>query len=205
MTRSARREKIEEAAARLFADRGYEAASLEEVASAAGISKRVIYDHFPSKLELHLALLDAYSQRLWARVAEGASGERTLESRFRAGAEAFFEFVEGEPYAWRMLFRDPPAEVAGALRYRELDARTSAIVTALLVSDPGSAEAVRIAQPTTVDMTAEMLKAVLDGLAAWWYEHREVPRQDVVSAFMGFVWLGLERLAEGGRWLGREA
>jgi hypothetical protein len=69
-----------------------------------------------------------------------------------------------------------------------------------VVGDAAAQEAVQAAQPETVEITAEMIKSTVNGAAAWWYEHREVPRDDVVSSVMGYAWLGMERLVEGARW-----
>ena len=201
MSAPQRRARIEKEAARLFAARGYETSSLDEIAEAAGISKRVIYDHFPSKRELHMALIESQTLQLWAFVADRVQAEDgSIELRTAAGAEAFFEFVETHPDAWRMLFRDPPSDDESLEQNRRLQSQTTTALATLLSADPAAQDAVAAALPRTVEMLAEMLKMSLHALASWWYDHPDVPREELVSALMGFAWLGMERLSEGGRW-----
>lgn len=198
-----RRELIERAAERAFAERGYDAASLEEIAAEAGISKRVIYDHFASKQELHMALIERLTRELWIHVAGavGAESFDSAEARVAAGIEAFFTWVEEHPHAWRMLFRDPPDDPESVDLNRRLQAQTTAMLAALLSSDPDSGDAIAAAEAHTVELTAEMMKSTLTGLASWWYEHRGTPRGDLVSAAMGYAWVGLGRIETGERWV----
>src|SRR2546425_1463591 len=116
LTKDERRARILDGAARVFAERGYEAASLDEIAEAAGISKPVIYDHFDSKRELHISLLESHQQELLAFMTERVVSGRTSEEQLARGLDAFFEFVEGHPYAWRLVFRDPTAADAEIVR-----------------------------------------------------------------------------------------
>ena len=133
--------------------------------------------------------------------AFGAERHESVEARVAAGTEAFFAWVEEHPHAWRMLFRDPPEDAASVELDRRLQAQTTAALAALLSADPGSRAAVAAAEARTVEMTAEMMKSTLTGLATWWYDHRDTPRSDLVSTAMGYAWLGLGRLASGERWI----
>src|SRR3954447_24077804 len=104
-----RRARILDAAARVFSARGYEVASLDEIAEAAEISKPVIYDHFESKKALHIELLELHAGEMLDFMTRRAISEDTTEGQLAAGLAAFLEFVETHPYAWRMIFRDPNA------------------------------------------------------------------------------------------------
>src|ERR1700677_4714523 len=106
-----RRTRILAGAMRVFAERGYEGASMTEIARAGGVTAAVIYDHFASKQELHGALLEGQTDALLAHVggAVGSAGPES-EQRMRVGVDAFFEFVEVNPFAWRLIFRDPSAD-----------------------------------------------------------------------------------------------
>ncbi len=108
LSASRRRILIMEAAARLFAERGYSGASMTDIAAAAGIAPSVIYDHFASKRDLHLELLSQHAHALIEATTLDTEGSG--EALVRRSTEAFFGFVEQHPYAWRMLFRDPPAD-----------------------------------------------------------------------------------------------
>ena len=195
-----RREHILRAAMEVFAERGYQEASMAEIARAAGITAAVIYDHFPSKAALQITLLERQTDELLAFVAGAIAGDfDDTMSRMRAGVDAFFAFVEEHPYAWRMLFRDPPTDPAIVSTYRRIHQRatdgiaiflrTSAPET--LLEDPASAR--------DLEMFAEMLKMAQNGLAVWWYQHREVPREVLVDRVLEFCWLGFERISGGRR------
>src|SRR5213080_5140173 len=101
-----RRAAILDAALQIFSSRGYHAASIDEIAQEAGISKALIYEHFPSKRDLHASLLESHVQEIFERLAAAAATSDPGEVRLRAGVDAFLEFVETRRDAFRMLFRD---------------------------------------------------------------------------------------------------
>jgi len=88
-----RRAAILEAALQVFSERGFKQASLDEVAERGGVSKALIYEHFASKRELQLALLDAYVHDLIDRVVRASAAVEAPEDRLRAGIEALLEFA----------------------------------------------------------------------------------------------------------------
>ena len=100
--------------------RGYHPSSIDEIAQAAGISKALIYEHFASKEELHVSLIEMYAGELFERVAAaGAPGPDAAE-RLEAGLDAVFAFVEERRGAWQMLFRETAdPETAAVLDARE--------------------------------------------------------------------------------------
>jgi len=189
-----------EAAETVFAERGFHEASMVEIANSAGITVAVIYDHFPSKADLQVELLDRQDSQLLARVRTAiVSAPESSLARLRAGVDAFFEFVEHHPYAWRMLFRDPPSDPAVASAYRTLSSRaTQAIADLLRAAAPAALLAPSEAEQRA-EMLAEMIKTAQNGLASWWFDHREVPREVIVNHVLEFCWLGLERMAAGER------
>jgi hypothetical protein len=117
-----------------------------------------------------------------------------LESRLRAGVDAFFAFVEQHRFAWRMIFRDPPAEGRVQAAYRRLGGGTTGAVEDFLRANappglfdgPGSDH--------RAEMFAQLVTSSMTGLAFWWYEHRDVPRELVVERVVELCWTGLERL-----------
>ncbi len=202
LTKDERRTRILEAAARVFAERGYASASLDEIAEAAGISKPVIYDHFASKKELQIELLQIHTQELLeftsARVlADADTTKRALE----IGFGAFFEFAETHPYAWRVVFRDPSGgdpelDEAAFSAQRQATAGIAALVAREGMKEaPGDPP-----RQVMEEMAATLIKVASSGLAAWWYEHREMPREQLVEIITGFFWLGFERLQQGERY-----
>ncbi|HEX8068252.1 MAG TPA: TetR/AcrR family transcriptional regulator [Thermoleophilaceae bacterium] len=197
LTSAERRAAILEAALEVFAARGYHAASIDEIAHAAGVSKALIYEHFPSKRDLHFALLESHVGELFGRLAESAATSEPGEVRLRAGVEAFLAFVEGRREAFRMLFRDAvEPDVADAMR--RVQQQAAAAVAGLIASEPrerpeGESDEEAIA------MLAQLLTGAVQSLAIWWDDHRDVPRELLVDRVMDFAWLGFERLRAGER------
>ena len=197
-----RRALILDAAARVFADRGYEAASLDEIADAADISKPVIYDHFESKKALHIELLELQTGEMLEFMTRRAISQETTEGQLAAGLEAFLEFVENHPYAWRMIFRDPTAADADIEKaQRRVQGRATAAIAELAGRHPvEDLSDGALDHELAVEAFAQMLKTSANGIAAWWYEHRALPREAILAMLMDFVWLGLERVQGGERW-----
>jgi AcrR family transcriptional regulator len=191
---SERRELILAGAMEVFAERGYEGASMVEIATVAGITPAVIYDHFSSKAALQVELLERQSEELFAFIGKAlVAAPPGPQPRLRAGVDAFFRFVEQHPYAWRMMFRDPPSDPGVAAAYRRLSEvatgtiasfiRAEAVIPARKEESPGQG----------AEVFAELLRSAQVGLATWWYEHREVPREEIVERLLEFCWVGLER------------
>jgi AcrR family transcriptional regulator len=196
VSRTERRARIESAAEELLAKRGYDGVSLEEIAVAAGITKAVVYDHFASKRALQSELLERQGSELLSHVGErvGAAGLDPLD-QLAAGIDAFFEFVESHPFAWRMVFRDPPADRELVALHARLQRQATGAIAALLAA---GAPDLAI-EPLELELAAEGVKWMTNGLAGWWYEHREVPREQVVDAALQVAWLGFGRLRTGER------
>jgi AcrR family transcriptional regulator len=182
-----RRAAILRAAMEAFATRGYHGTSIDDVASAAGISKALIYEHFPSKQALHATLIAQQADELFARLAAAADPELDPEQRLRNGVDAFLGFIEERREAWRALVRDAADPDLGDVVERVQRQATAAIVE--LMRPPGGAA------HADVEMVAQMLSGAVQALANWWYDHREVPRRVLVDRVMAFAWLGLERLS----------
>jgi AcrR family transcriptional regulator len=188
---SERRRTIVDAALRTFAARGYDAAPMEEIALAAGVSKAVVYDHFSSKLELYTVLLGTIRRDLDA-VVETALAPAGLagEARVRAAVAAFFRYVEEHPEACRLLFVELQFANVSPLG-RELEQRVTERIVAVLGDDEtlfhGHPERER-----QLWILAELLTSAVHGLASWWARHPEVPRLDVVERTVALVWPAIE-------------
>ena len=188
----------------MFAKCGYEAASMEEIAEASGITPAVIYDHFPSKAMLQVELLEGQTAVLLEYVGaalDGAPNDPAV--RMRVGVDSFFRFVEEHRFAWRMLVRDPPGDPEVATAYLQLENQASEAIAGFIEARAGDALVGYEDPHQVVRMFAEALKAGQNGLAAWWYEHPEVPRKVVVDRMLEFCWFGLERVAQSGAREGR--
>jgi AcrR family transcriptional regulator len=153
-----RRARIVRAATQVFAERGYHAASIGEIARAAGITKPVVYDHFPSKADLHLRLLAEERDRLLARSEAAATPQEALA--------AFFSYVEEHPYAWRMLFRETTGDPAVAREHERVLAEARAGIARQIARGArlGGGDG---ASARRLEMLAEGVMGVTHGLALW--------------------------------------
>src|SRR5260370_29548123 len=104
LPRPARRRQLLGAAQEVFVAQGYHAAAMDEIAERAGVSKPVLYQHFPGKLELYLALLDESVEELVGIVQEALSSTTDNKQRVPATFQAFFDFVSSSGEAFRLVF-----------------------------------------------------------------------------------------------------
>jgi AcrR family transcriptional regulator len=103
-----RRDMLIETAIETFAKKGFYATTMEEVASAAGITKPVIYQHFESKRALYLAILNHVGTALLSAMSEATQGVMTPYLRFDRGFEAYFRFVYEHKTAFELIFASGP-------------------------------------------------------------------------------------------------
>lgn len=181
-----RRDRILAAATGLFAKRGYAGAPVDAIARAAGVSPPVVYDHFASKLALYEAVLDSHFANLRAIWGRFPVAELSSES-IAASFDAWFGYVEANPDAARVLFREPTKVDASAV-HRAVSERSRGLVLKPLLGTPASAALA--ATGPDLEMTWVILRGVLQGLALWWVEHPEVPRERVVANALGALWSG---------------
>ena len=194
-----RRERILDAATEVFAEHGYAAASMGEIARRAGVVASVIYDHFPSKRELHIELLQLHGEELIRRSIDEIEGVEP-EAIQRSSLEAYFRFVEEDPFVWRFLFRDPPADPEIAAAWRHLHDRATAGIAGLIARGaPNATLPFDLPIETAAWMLAKASQSATNGLAQWWWEHREIPRERVVELAMAMLWEGFSGLAASGR------
>jgi AcrR family transcriptional regulator len=195
---SQRRAVILDAALRVFAARGFHTASMDEIAREAGVSKAVVYDHFPSKQELYAALLEQIGERV-EKIVEAALLPFDVEEaqRVRMALEAFFRYVEEHPAGSRLLL----LELLGA-DTSELGRALEEGLATRLAETFGSDPRVFAGHPDRdrqLLVFAELIKSGLHGLAAWWYRHPDVPREALVQRSFDVVWPALVRAARPGR------
>jgi AcrR family transcriptional regulator len=184
-----RRAEILAAALALFADQGYDATSIGQIADRAGAPKSVIYDHFASKVDLHSALLESEAATLLAHVASAVppEGKDSHAERLDAGIDAFFSYVEEHPAAWKLLVRDAPADPDLADAHAIIQRRATEVIAFLICPEEPRGRARRRER----EMLAEALKSSIVGLAQWWYDHPKVPRRELVELVHRFAWPAL--------------
>jgi AcrR family transcriptional regulator len=106
LPRGARRLQLLDAAQDVFVANGYHAAAMDDIAGRAGVSKPVLYQHFPGKLELYLALLERNADALVARIHEALDTTHDNKRRVQAAVEAYFAFVDDPAAGFRLLFEN---------------------------------------------------------------------------------------------------
>jgi AcrR family transcriptional regulator len=168
-----RRALIEEAAARLFAERGYAGTRLDDVAAAAHVTKPMLYRHFDSKKALYLALLERHRDQLTDHLA-APPGDAPLAVRLQAIYEAWFAGFEERPHTWKMLFLDATGDAEIQAYRRSVQASARAVIAAFLADQAGLPG--RLVEPM-----AELVRSGMAGLAWWWLDHPDVPRAVVVE------------------------
>jgi AcrR family transcriptional regulator len=181
-----RRQTLIDAASKLFAERGYDYVTLDEVAARAGVTKVIVYRHFDSKKALYLTLLAAHRDELLKTLAEGMAIARPLEDRVPAVADAWFAYVETHPFAWAMLFRDTTGDLEIRAFHETMRNVARAAIAALL-----TAEKSLQLDRNAIEPTAEVLRSAMTGLALWWLDHPEMERWTLVNTIVQTTWRGI--------------
>ena len=184
-----RRLGLERAAARLFAERGYAATTVDDIVGAAELTKPMLYRHYESKRELCVALLErCRSELVAAPLAELDRDGAGPSTRLEAMLDAWLAHVEAHPDDARLLFTPITGDPEVERTQRELWERQRATQLALLREfDPnlGEAEGAPL---------AEAMRSTLAGVALWWLDRPDVPRRTPLAALL--------RVAQGA--IGRE-
>lgn len=201
MTAAGRREVIERAATQVFAERGYRGASIEEIARRSGISVPVVYDHFASKQDLHERLLERHYAELRDIWYTHAASGGPVDQWVPRAIDAWFGYVEANRFAGRMLFRDTTGDPHIEALHRDIQERSRAALMPLVAREVDAVPVVEgLSGADTLELAWEVLRAVLQGLALWWYEHPRVPRGQIVAAAMNAMWIGFGRMLQGEAW-----
>ena len=142
LPRRERRAQLLDAAREVFVASGYHAAAMDDIAEAAGVSKPVLYQHFPGKLELYLALLDSSSDALIAAVEAALAETTDNKLRVQATVQAYFDFVDDPGGAFRLIFEsDLTNETAVRERVDRTNDACATLVSKVIAEDTGLTEA----------------------------------------------------------------
>jgi AcrR family transcriptional regulator len=201
LPREVRERQILDAAVRVFSERGYHNASMDEVSDVAEVSKPMIYAYLGSKEDLFAACIHRESQRLLAAVAAGVRTELPPDTQLWHGLAAFFEYVGEHRESWRVLHRQSISQ-GGPFSDELLAMRRQAIslVDTLLVR---VATKKGLADNATESLAAALVGAA-ESLADWWLDNPDVPSRVVASRLMNLVWMGFGNLVEDETWHPRE-
>lgn len=174
-----RRAQIERCAAELFAQHGYADTTMEAIATAAGVTKPMLYRHFESKRELFAALIERRRDELAAapldRYLDPGTG---ATARLQAMIDAWFAHVQSHPHSSRMLFTDVSGDAELVALQDELRRRQRAADVALL------REMAPHLPEEQLEPLGEVIRSALTGLALWWLDRPGVPREVPVAAIV---------------------
>ncbi len=188
MTGRERREQLLDVGRTLFAEKGFDATSIEEIAARAGVSKPVVYEHFGGKEGLYAVVVDREMSDLLDRLttALAAGHPRTLVEQ---AALALLTYIEEETDGFRVLTRDAP--VTGA----------TGGFSSLLNDIASQAEhimsrefAARDISTKLAPMYAQMLVGMVALTGQWWLEERKPKREEVAANLVNLAWNGLAHL-----------
>jgi AcrR family transcriptional regulator len=186
LPRPARRRQLLGAARDVFVAQGFHQAAMDEIADRAGVSKPVLYQHFPGKLELYLALLDESVAELEQSLVDALSSTTDNRERVPATFRAFFDYVGNSGEAFRLVFEsDLGNEPAVRDRLGQAMAQIADLVSQFIHEDAGIAEA-----------EAHMLGMALVGMAQvtaryWLSTDRAIPQHEAEQLIARLAWRGI--------------
>ena len=174
------------AAREVFVAQGYHTAGMDDIAERAGVSKPVLYQHFPGKLDLYLALLDDGIASLLETLRSALEATHDNKQRVRGAISAYFAFVDDPDGAYRLVFEsDLTNEPAVRDRIDEADAACAAMLSLVISEDTGLSKA-----------QAHLLAAGLLGMAqiaarSWLRDPEALTRDDAVAIIASLGWRGI--------------
>ena len=188
LSRSARRLQLMSAAKSAFVTQGYHAAAMDDIADRAGVSKPVLYQHFPSKLELYLALLNESADEMVRLVRAALSTTTDNHERVDNAVAAYFTFVADNDQAYRLIFE---SDLRGQLEVERIVERAT--------DDCISAITDTITADTGVDVErARLLASGMVGLSQvsaryWLQQSPHVSRPEAIELLSTLMWRGISR------------
>ena len=186
LPRPARRRQLLGAAQEVFVAQGYHAAAMDEIAERAGVSKPVLYQHFPGKLELYLALLDESADELVAIVREALSSTTDNKQRVPATFQAFFDFVSSSGEAFRLVFESDLSNEPAVRERLDRTMRDCAEMISQFISEDAGLR----------DDEARLLGMALVGMAQvssryWLSTDKAIPKDAAEQLLARLAWRGI--------------
>ncbi len=188
MTATERREQLIDTARGLFAERGFDGTSIEEIAARAEVSKPVVYEHFGGKEGLYAVVVDREVRQLLGMVqgALTAGGPREL---LEQAALALLDYIEQAPDGFRILVRDSPVGSASG-SFVSIIGDIASRVEYILAGEFRS----RGFDTKAAPMYAQMLVGMVGTTGQWWLDARKPPKRVVAAHLVNLAWHGLEGL-----------
>jgi AcrR family transcriptional regulator len=188
LSAAARRTQLIEVGRAVFAQRGYDGASVEEIAERAGISKPIVYEHFGGKEGLYAVIVDREMDYVVTRISDSIAAGSPRE-RVERAAIAFLTYVKDHPEGFAVLSRDTPGTGArGGMSslLNDVAERVGKVFTAAL-KQAGY-------DPKMAPVYAHALIGMVAFVGQWWTETRKPPVEQVASHLAALAWMGLRHL-----------
>lgn len=186
MPRRERRAQLLESALGVFVAQGYHAAAMDDIAERAGVSKPVLYQHFPGKLDLYLALLDVSCDTIIDNCRRALASTQDNKQRVGATMEVFYEYVAQDTGAFRLVFEsDLTSEPAVRAHVDRVTTECAALIAEVIHDDTG-----------LPDEASRLLAVSLVGMAQvsarfWLTEAGGITREDAAALVAGLAWRGI--------------
>ncbi|ASY09002.1 MAG: TetR/AcrR family transcriptional regulator [Candidatus Nanopelagicus sp.] len=186
LPRDERRAQLLVAALEVFTAAGYHSAAMDEIADRANVSKPVLYQHFPSKLELYLAVLDLHIDSLVFAIQKAIASNRENSSRVAATVEAYFGFIDSEGEAFRLLFEsDMNLEPQVRERLNRMTYDCAAAVSAVISIDTG------LGKEESMMLAVGIIGTVQTTARHWLDRDGKIDRQRATELVMNLIWRGI--------------
>jgi AcrR family transcriptional regulator len=190
MSGQQRREQLLDVGRKLFADKGFEAVTVEEIAAKAGVSKPVVYEHFGGKEGLYAVVVDREMNRLLGMISDALTGGNARVLLEQAGM-ALFDYIDTYPDGFRMLVRDSPvSQQTGS--FASLIVDIAAQVEHLL----GREFETHGYSKKLAPMYSQMLVGMTALTGQWWLDVRKPKKEEVVANLVNLAWNGLAHLEQ---------
>ena len=186
LPRDERRAQLLNAALEVFTQAGYHSAPMDEIADRASVSKPVLYQHFPSKLDLYLAVLDLHIDSLLFDIQKAVASKTDNGDRVTATVAAYFDFINHEGEAFRLLFEsDMALEPKVRERLSRMTYDCAAAFSAVISLETGMSKEVSM-------MLATGLIGNVQSAARHWLERdQKITREEAVKLVSGQIWKGI--------------
>ncbi|MFF4773843.1 TetR family transcriptional regulator, partial [Microtetraspora fusca] len=188
MTGAERREQLIQIGRALFAEKGFDGTSVEEIAASAKVSKPVVYEHFGGKEGIYAVVIDREMQRLLTLVTQALSASHALVKLERA-ALALLQYIEESSEGFRILVRDSHA-ASGTGTFASLISDIASQVEDVLADEFKE----RGYDPKLAPMYAQMLVGMTALTGQWWLDVRKPRREEVAAHLVNLSWNGLTGL-----------
>jgi AcrR family transcriptional regulator len=186
LPRDERRAQLLAAALEVFTAAGYHSAAMDEIADRAGVSKPVLYQHFPSKLDLYLAVLDTHIDSLVFAIQRAIQSTPDNAKRVQATIAAYFDFIEAEGEAFRLLFEsDMNVEPAVRERLNRMTYDCAAAVSAVISLDTG------LPQEAAMLLGVGLIGSAQVTARHWLERDSKLTREQAQTLATNIIWRGI--------------